>query len=52
MKLFHRKSLWERAAERVPGGPMVRRGAMTAAGLIGVSVASAAVSAMRERQRP
>ncbi|MFD1825689.1 MULTISPECIES: hypothetical protein [Mumia] len=52
MKLFHRKSPWQRAVEKVPGGSALRGGALTAAGLIGLSAVSAAVSAIRDKQRP
>lgn len=51
MKLFHRKSPWERALDRLPGSSALRGGALTAAGLIGLSAASAAVSALRDKQR-
>ncbi len=51
MNIFHRKSTWQRAVEKVPGRSAIRGGAITAAGLIGLSAASAAVSAIREKQR-
>ncbi|WP_370617852.1 hypothetical protein [Mumia sp. Pv 4-285] len=51
MKFFHRKSPLQRAVEKVPGSSALRGGALTAAGLIGLSAASAAVSAIREKQR-
>ncbi|MGH1561679.1 hypothetical protein [Mumia sp. DW29H23] len=51
MKMFHRKSPWQRALEKVPGGSKLRGGALATVGVIGLSAASAAVSAIREKQR-
>ncbi|MBW9215174.1 hypothetical protein KV102_10015 [Mumia sp. zg.B53] len=50
MKFFHRKTPLQRVVEKIPGGSAVRGGAITAAGLIGLSAVSAAVSAIRDRQ--
>lgn len=51
MKLFHRKSPWERALDKVPGSRAVGTGALAAAGVIGLSAASAVVSAIRTKDR-
>ncbi|PJJ57045.1 hypothetical protein CLV56_1265 [Mumia flava] len=52
MKIFHRKSAWERAMKKVPGGAAIKGGALTVAGIVGLSAASAAVSALRDKQAP
>lgn len=50
MKMLHRKSKWEKTADRVLSNGLVKKGLSAAAGLVGVSIASAALSTLRKKQ--
>jgi len=57
MHLFHRKSAWERTADKVTSTvsgakPGVKTGAAAAAGMAVMTVGSAAISALRKKGAP
>lgn len=50
MRLWHRKSKWERRADRLTSSPAVRSGMSAVVGLVSLSAVSSAVSAWREKR--
>jgi hypothetical protein len=54
MNILHRKSRWERMADRAtstigPATPAIRKGVTAAAGAAAVAVASATISSIRRK---